>query len=74
MKNLYAVSIIPPNMAREPGSLSTLSLHNAKENLRQSLTDRLPLSAWAILAWDNSSNHDETKREKRIPTHWQPHW
>jgi hypothetical protein len=73
MNNLYAISIIPPNMAREPGSLSTLSLHNAKENLRQSLTDHLPLSAWAILAWDISMNHDETRREKRVPTQWQLH-
>jgi hypothetical protein len=74
MKNLYAVSIILPSMAREPGKLATLSQHSLRESTRQYLTYTLPLSAWAILACDYSMNHDETKREKRIPTHWQPHW
>jgi hypothetical protein len=73
MNNLYAVSIIPANMAREPGGLSTLPLPNAQERLDRGLRRYLPPCAWAILAWDISMNHDETKREKPIPTHWQPH-
>jgi hypothetical protein len=74
MNNFYAVSIIPASLAREPGELSTLSLYNAKENLRQSLADRLPLSAWAILGFDISKNLDETKRDERFDPYWQGHW
>jgi hypothetical protein len=71
--NLYAVSIIPANMAREPGSLSTLPLPNAKESLRRRLDRRLPPSAQVLLGIDACMNHDETKREKRIPPQWQFH-
>jgi len=73
MNNLYAVSIIPANMARKPGELATLPLPNAKENLRRRFGRRLPPSAHVLLGIDASMNHDETKREKRIPTQWQLH-
>lgn len=74
MNNFYAVSIIPASLTREPGALSTLSLYNARENLRQRFADRLPASAWAILGLDMSMNFDETKREERFGPHWQGHW
>jgi hypothetical protein len=70
---LYAVSIIPANMAQEPGSLSTLSLAKAKESLCRRFGRQLPQNAQVLLGIDASMNHDETKREKRIPTHWQLH-
>jgi hypothetical protein len=70
---LYAVSIIPANMAREPGSLASLFLTNSEESLCRRFYRWLPPSAQMVLGIDASMNHDETKREKRIPTHWQLH-
>ena len=71
--NLYAVSIIPANMAKEPGSLSTSALPNAKESLRRRFDRCLPPSAQMLLGIDASMNHDETKRDDSFLPHWQLH-
>ena len=71
--NLYAVSIIPANMARKLGELATLPLPNAKENLRRRFGRRLPPSAHVLLGIDASMNHDETKRDESFLPHWQFH-
>jgi hypothetical protein len=70
---LFVVSIIPGNMARKPGELTILPLQTDKESLCRRFGRRLPPSAQMVLGIDASMNHDETKREKRIPTQWQLH-
>jgi hypothetical protein len=70
---LFIVSIIPANMAREPSSLSTLSLLNAKESLCRRFDRCLPPSAQVLLGIDASMNHDETKRDESFLPHWQFH-
>jgi hypothetical protein len=70
---LFIVSIIPANMAKERGELATLPLPTVKESLCRRFGRWLPPSAQVLLGIDASMNHDETKREKRIPTQWQLH-
>jgi hypothetical protein len=70
---LFAVSIIPANMAREPGSLSTLPLPTVKESLCRRFYRCLPPSAQVLLGIDASMNHDETKRDGSFLPHWQFH-
>ena len=70
---LFIVSIIPANMAKEPGSLSTSALPNAKESLRRRFDRCLPPSAQVLLGIDVSMNHDETKRDESFLPHWQLH-
>ena len=70
---LFIVSIIPANMAREPGELATLSLPKAKESLRRRFDRCLPPSVQVLLGIDASMNHDETKRDESFLSHWQLH-
>jgi hypothetical protein len=71
--NLYAVSIIPANMTRKPGELSTLPLLTDKESLRRRFSRCLPPNAQVLLGIDASMNHDETKRDGSFLPHWQFH-